>query len=74
MGKIKVSRIKILREQRGITQKELASAIGKTETTIRNWEHGRSGLDWFEAVAHLCKALGCTPNDLFGYERLDSDL
>ncbi len=31
-----------LRVQRFMTQKQLAEALGVTETTIRNWEAGRS--------------------------------
>lgn len=31
-----------LRVQRFLTQKQLAEALGVTETTIRNWEAGRS--------------------------------
>jgi DNA-binding transcriptional regulator YiaG len=31
-----------LRRKRSLTQKQLADALGVTETTIRNWESGRS--------------------------------
>lgn len=31
-----------MREELGLTQKEVADALGVTEQTVRNWEHGRS--------------------------------
>ena len=50
-----------------MTQRQLAELVGVTETTVRNWENNRSGVDWFERVARLCKALGCSPADLVKY-------
>lgn len=64
MGKTTVSKIKELRERKGLSQSELARAVNKTETTVRNWEHGRTGLDWIKAVIDLCTALECSPQDL----------
>ena len=71
MGEILVSRVAELRKHQDLTQRELAALVGVTETTIRNWENNRSGVEWFERIAKLCNALGCTPNELFGYEKLD---
>jgi transcriptional regulator with XRE-family HTH domain len=68
MGKIVMPRIKELRERKKISQSELARAIGKTETTVRNWEHGRTGMDWIRAVIDLCNALDCNPEDLISEE------
>lgn len=62
-----VSKIESLRKTKGYTQKDLSILIGVTDTTIANWERGRSGLDWFERVDELCTALNCKPGDL--YER-----
>jgi transcriptional regulator with XRE-family HTH domain len=63
-----ISNIGHLREQAGITQRELALILGVTETTIANWERGRSGLDWIDRIMKLCKALDCNLEDLITEE------
>jgi transcriptional regulator with XRE-family HTH domain len=70
MGKIVMSRIKELRQRKGLSQSGLARELEMTESTVRNWEHGRTGLEWFERVAKLCEVLECSPNELFGYEEV----
>ena len=67
MGEIPVSRVGELREKVGLTQFQLAVKIGVTESTVANWEKGRSALKWFERVAKLCRELNCSPDDLVGY-------
>lgn len=67
MGEIPVSRVAELRKKLDLTQRELADLVGVTETTIRNWENNRSGVEWFERIAKLCGALQCNPKDLFNY-------
>jgi transcriptional regulator with XRE-family HTH domain len=60
-------RIAELRKQQGLSQRELAQAIGATEVTIANWERGRSGLDWIERLIRLCDGLDCEITDLLLY-------
>jgi len=67
MGEIPVSRVAELRKKLALTQRELADLVGVTETTIRNWENNRSGVEWFERIAKLCGALQCNPKELFSY-------
>ena len=62
-----MSKISELRQKSGLTQRELAYIVGVTETTIRNYEKGRSILEWIERIIRLCKALDCKPEDLIGY-------
>ncbi len=59
-----VSRIRDLRSELNLTQRQLADAIGVTESTIRNWESGRNGVEWLDRVAKLCSVLGCSAEDL----------
>lgn len=67
MGEIPVSRVAELRKRLSLTQRQLADSVGVTETTVRNWENNRSGVEWFERIAKLCEALQCSPNELFEY-------
>ncbi|WP_287128949.1 helix-turn-helix transcriptional regulator [Candidatus Cyanaurora vandensis] len=59
-----MSKIADLRKRVGFTQRQLSDVVGVTESTVRNWEAGRNGLDLFVTVARLCKALNCTPDEL----------
>ena len=61
------SAIAALRGKAGLTQLELSRRIGVTETTVANWEKGRSGLEWFDRVIKLCWELNCVPEDLIKY-------
>ena len=36
------TKLKLLREKKRLSQEELAHAVGVTQTTIGNWEHGKS--------------------------------
>ena len=60
-------RIAALREQAGLTQLELSQRVGVTETTIANWEKGRSGIEWIERIIRLCSELKCELEDLIVY-------
>lgn len=59
-----ISNIGKLREEKGLTQRQLSQEVGVTETTIANWEKGRSGLEWISRIKKLCDALGCKLEDL----------
>ena len=56
-------KIKALRTERGLTQKELAAAVGVSNKTISKWECGRGGISLKEALK-LAEALGAHIDDL----------
>jgi transcriptional regulator with XRE-family HTH domain len=60
-------RIAFLREKAGLTQLELSRLVGVTESTIQNWESGRTGTDHIDRVIKFCKALNCRVEDLVEY-------
>ncbi|PSB04763.1 helix-turn-helix transcriptional regulator [Merismopedia glauca] len=67
MNKKVKPRIAQLREKVGLTQLELSRIVGVTETTVQNWESGRSGVDQIERIIRFCKALNCQVEDLIEY-------
>jgi transcriptional regulator with XRE-family HTH domain len=61
------SRIALLREKVGLTQLELSRLVGVTESTIQNWESGRTGTDHIERIIRFCQALNCQVGELIEY-------
>jgi transcriptional regulator with XRE-family HTH domain len=57
------ARLAEVRRRCGLTQRQLAIAIGVTLTTVQNWERGRAGLP-AKRMAALANALHCQPIDL----------
>ncbi|NJO78663.1 MAG: helix-turn-helix transcriptional regulator [Cyanobacteria bacterium RM1_2_2] len=54
-----------LRKRAGVTQKELATTLGVTDHTVRNWEKGREQPRLFIwQVKALCQKLQCSLDDL----------
>lgn len=68
MGEIYVSKVKELREAKGLTQRQLADLVGVDPSTVRNWESGRSGVDVFVKLARLCNVLEAGPDQLFAVQ------
>ena len=60
-----IIRIKELREELGLTQKELAAKIGNVQRNISNWENGSSEPDC-ETLVRLADVFGVTMDELFG--------
>ena len=54
-----------LREQAGLTQRQLADALGVTITTISNWERGAKEPNLnFAQVKRVTEILQCSLDDL----------
>lgn len=58
--------IRNMRKNAGLTQTELAEAIGVNLSTVGNWERLVTCPD-AEQVWNCAVALGCTPNDILGW-------
>ena len=59
--------VKLLRQQRGMTQAELAEAMGVTRQTVVNWESGKMAKPREDAVQDaLCELFGVSRQDLLG--------
>lgn len=68
-----MSKVKELREARGLTQRQLADFVGVDTSTIRNWESGRNGVEVLAKVMRLCQALGAGPDELVALDPFAAD-
>jgi putative transcriptional regulator len=68
MGEIYVSKIAELRKKAGMTQRQLADAVGVDPSTIRNWERNRAFIETLAKVSRLCEVLDCETSDLYRTE------
>lgn len=55
--------MKQLRERLGLRTVDVASSLGIGESTVRNWEHGRS-LPRFEIISGLLRLYRCSFDEL----------
>lgn len=60
-----MNRIKDLRTERGMTQKDLAELLGVVRTTLSNYENEINQLDP-QTIRRLCEIFGCTSDYLLG--------
>jgi DNA-binding XRE family transcriptional regulator len=66
----KESPLEVLRKRADVTQEAVATAIGVTDHTYRNWIKGRAEAKLtIRQIKSLCEVLGCElkdlPNDFF---------
>jgi putative transcriptional regulator len=60
--------------RRGMKARELAAAVGLSETQLSLFRSGKVKGIRFRTLAKLCVVLECTPGDLLGYEFDPQDL
>lgn len=59
------SKLKTLREQRGLSLEDIASAVSVSRQTVLNWEDGKSEPKISQFIK-LCKVLKCSQKELLG--------
>ena len=64
-------KIKDLRKAAGLTQSQLAEAMGVGQSTVCNWENGVAA-PMASMLPKLADLLGCTIDALFGREAKDT--
>ena len=66
------NRLKQARELRGLSQKDVADALGITPQAYQNYEYGREVRS--SAIVALCTLLQCSPSWLLGLSEYGEDL
>ena len=61
-----------LRQEHGMTQKELADQLGVSDKTVSKWENAR-GLPDISSMEALCKVVDITINELLCGEKLSPE-
>lgn len=67
------SRIRKYREERGLSQKQLAELIGVKNNRVSNWEQGLNRPD-ADILAALCRVLQVSPSELLDVRLVDDEL
>jgi transcriptional regulator with XRE-family HTH domain len=62
--------LKSLREERKITQIQLAEVLGVKHNTVSSWENGTNSID-ISLVMQICKYLNVSLDDMFGRKSKD---
>lgn len=57
--------LRVLRQERGLTQAQFASKIGTHQNTVSQWESGKRNPP-SSILPRLASVLGCTIDELFG--------
>ncbi len=60
--------------RRKVTSRELAKAIGMTESNLSLLKSGKVKGMRFSTLAAICRYLDCLPGDILDYDTSDDDL
>lgn len=72
MSAIKINeQIAFLRKQKGVTQEELAKALGVTNQSVSKWESGSCCPD-IQLLPGIAAYFGVTADELLGYRPADT--
>ncbi len=68
-----MSNLKLIREAKGLTQREVAEAAGVSFRSYQHYEQGERDLNktQVDTVCKIAKVLGCTAEELISTETLD---
>ncbi|KQM77471.1 transcriptional regulator [Sphingomonas sp. Leaf22] len=64
----------VMLARRKVRSKQLAEAIGITESNLSLLKSGKVKGMRFATLAAICRYLECEPGDILGYELSDDDL
>lgn len=67
-------RIHDRRKELGLTLKEIAKRVGKTEATVQRWESGSIKTLRYENIVRIADALNTTPAYLMGWDDVSVDV
>ena len=59
--------------KRGMTGKQLAEAVGLSETQLSMFRSGKVRGVRFATLARMCRVLNCKPGDLLGFQPGEDD-
>jgi putative transcriptional regulator len=69
-----IVQLDVMLTRRKVRSKELAQAIGITESNLSLLKSGKVKGVRFATLAAICRYLECEPGDLLSYEPSDDDL
>ncbi len=67
------NRIRKYREDRNLSQKQLAELIGVSNSRVSNWEQGINRPD-ADILAEICRALQVSPSELLDVHLMDGEI